>query len=372
MTMDTNEKPKASRRGTAGTFPVTALAYTQMSLPVSTSRWCKTALQLIAGLSFLLSALAQAGTLYSNATDCAVRSDGVLADISTTTMNVGGVGSPVTDRSVVMAFQLPSVGAVNSPFLSASFSFNYASVLGTPPSVDLYALGRRATATVLATDYYGATTALDPTDASLLQDRILVPTSTIGITTTSVVGSANLTSYLNAQYAGGAGAGQFVFLRFSSESAVAGGNRYALTSAEGAAGNVGIWPQIDYTLTPEPVPPPVVSVIASDSFDSYSGSLAGKGASGYGWAGGWSVGAAGAVTATSVGSTIFVVPTGGAMIGGGKSVDIAGTGAGVPATRQLSTAQTGTFYVGLFVVTSQVSSMFDELRGIMFFFFHTH
>ena len=38
----------------------------------------------------------------------------------------------------------------------------------------------------------------------------------------------------------------------------------------------------------------------------------------------------------------------------------------------LSKKYPGTFYVCLFVVTSQVSSMFDELRGIMFFFFHTH
>ncbi len=42
-----------------------------MSLPASTNRWFKTALRLIAGSGILLSALAQAGTLYSNATDCA-------------------------------------------------------------------------------------------------------------------------------------------------------------------------------------------------------------------------------------------------------------------------------------------------------------
>ena len=38
----------------------------------------------------------------------------------------------------------------------------------------------------------------------------------------------------------------------------------------------------------------------------------------------------------------------------------------------LSKRYPGTFYIGLFVVTSQVSSMFSELRGIIFFFFHTH
>ena len=38
----------------------------------------------------------------------------------------------------------------------------------------------------------------------------------------------------------------------------------------------------------------------------------------------------------------------------------------------LSKKYPGTFYSGLFVVTSQVSSMFNELRGIMSFFFYTH
>ena len=38
----------------------------------------------------------------------------------------------------------------------------------------------------------------------------------------------------------------------------------------------------------------------------------------------------------------------------------------------LSKKYSGTFYIGLFVFTSQVSSMFNELRGIMFFFFHMH
>ena len=38
----------------------------------------------------------------------------------------------------------------------------------------------------------------------------------------------------------------------------------------------------------------------------------------------------------------------------------------------LSKKYPGVFYVGLFVITSQVSSMFNELRGIMLFFFYTH
>ena len=143
----------------------------------------KTAFRLIAGISILLAAQAQAQTLYSNTTDGAVQSTGAFADGTTATMNVGGVGTVVTDRSVVMAFQLPSLGAVSNPFMSAAFSFNYASVLGTPPIVDLYGLGRRASATLLAGDYYGTTTTLDATDATLLQNNALIPTSSIGVTT---------------------------------------------------------------------------------------------------------------------------------------------------------------------------------------------
>lgn len=38
----------------------------------------------------------------------------------------------------------------------------------------------------------------------------------------------------------------------------------------------------------------------------------------------------------------------------------------------LSKQHPSLFYVGLFLVTSQISSMFDEFRGIMVFLFHTH
>ncbi len=300
----------------------------------------------------LTSASCWGDLIYSTTSDAEVRSDGVLLNAAATSILTGVIGSPALDRCVVIPFQLPSLGSVSNPFLTASFNSNIASITGTPPLVSLYAMARRDSGSVVAGDYYGGTSTADPTDATLLQKSFLTSASSSGINSLTVVGRANLASYLNTQYAGGAGAGKFVFLRMSSESLVTAGNSYNITSAEGGTNNITLRPQIEYSVNPGPISPPTVSVIASDSFDNYtSGTLAGKGTSGYGWASGWVAGAAGSVTATSSASTIFNVPAGGSMVGAGRSIDIAGSGTGVPATRQLTTPPTGTFYVGLLMKT---------------------
>lgn len=165
-----------------------------------------------------------ADVIYGLNNDTDVRSDAtVLADTATTLLP-GSSGSPAYDRSAVLVFQLPNLGAVSNPFTLALFRLNLSSKTGTPPNADLYGLGRRVGATVLASDYYGQTTPVDPSDATLIQNNIL----------TSSTATA-LTNYLNTQYANGAGAGQYVFLRLSSDTAPGGSNRYNLTSAIGGA-----------------------------------------------------------------------------------------------------------------------------------------
>ena len=158
----------------------------------------------------------------------------------------GGSGSPALDRSAVYVFQLPNLGAVADPFTTAKFQFNLSSKSGSVPNVDLYGLGRRASATVLASDYYGETTTVDPTDATLIQNNILTSAIATGVRSSS---STALINYLNAQYAAGAGAGQYVFLRFSTKTAAIGANRYGLTSADGGiAGSPDTRPQMIYNL----------------------------------------------------------------------------------------------------------------------------
>jgi autotransporter-associated beta strand protein len=204
--------------------------------------------QFIAAALVMSTQLVHAAAMFGVTSDTDVRADSIVSASNSTTLLAGGAGSPATDRAALFVFQLPNLGAVANPFTSAVFRFHLSSKTGTPQNIDLYGLGRRSGATVLAGDYYGQTTTLDASDATYLQNNILIPATSNGIVSTGSTATA-LKNYLNAQYAGGAGAGQYVFLRLSSDGAPAGVHRYNLTSADG--GSVGATdsrPQILYNI----------------------------------------------------------------------------------------------------------------------------
>jgi hypothetical protein len=126
--------------------------------------------------------------------------------------------------------------------MSGSLGFELTQVENTPAgNVDLYGLGRRSAATVLITDYWANTSAVDITDATFLQGNLLTPASSPTNYT-----SSDISSYLNAQYAEGTGVGQYVFLRLSTDAAFSNNQRYFVSTAEGGQGDESIWPQINY------------------------------------------------------------------------------------------------------------------------------
>jgi autotransporter-associated beta strand protein len=191
----------------------------------------------------------RAADLLGVSNDAEVRSDAVVGSVTANTMIVGGSGSPVTDRAAIFVMQLPSLGAVSNPFTSAIFRFHLVSKTGTPLNVDLYGLGSRSSATVLVSDYYGQNSATDASDATLLQSDILSSATATGVISTQSSGSTALKNYLNAQYASGAGAGKYVFLRLSTIAAPGGNNRYTVTASNGGvAGNQDTRPKIIYNL----------------------------------------------------------------------------------------------------------------------------
>ena len=116
-----------------------------------------------------------AAFINGDASDTDVRADLAVLAADGTGLLPGGSGSPAVDRAAVFVFQLPALGAVANPFTTATFRFNLVSITGTPPTVDLYGLGRRSNSTVLPSDYYGQSTTLDPSDATYLQNNILIP-----------------------------------------------------------------------------------------------------------------------------------------------------------------------------------------------------
>jgi hypothetical protein len=195
------------------------------------------------------------GVLVSQAADAAVRDVGGPSEQTATTTVIGSGGSsPFVDRSTVYVFQLPNLGAIVNPFTNASFAFNYVSKEGTVPTTDLYGLGRRDAATVLAGDYYGQTSTADPSDATRLQTSILTNATPLGQVGTSASGNTALLNYLNAQYASGAGIGKFVFLRLNSTVPKNSINRATLTMSEGGVSNLttDTRPRIAYTTQSDP------------------------------------------------------------------------------------------------------------------------
>lgn len=204
-----------------------------------------------------LATISRAGTSFALVEDAHIQNTLgtppiAVLDQDSSQLFAGCAGTVGRDRCSVIPFQLPDFGAVDDPFDTASFLFNYEGSQNSPVgNVDVYGLGRRAAPTVLVEDYWTATAAIDPTDATLIaQDVITENSSAFG---EKSVSNTDLVDYLNAQYAGGAGAGDYVFFRLSVDAAQTGGaSRYLITSADG--GTATTRPRLVYNEGTPPVP----------------------------------------------------------------------------------------------------------------------
>lgn len=200
----------------------------------------------------LLAGSTQAAVILGNAADVQVGvasagfSNPTDDDGATNALGDGVIiaGDPFDTKQVsVFVFQLPNLGAVANPFLTASATITTGSNTNNPFQFsdgnyyDLYGLGARATSAIAGSDFFiGAS---DGTDATIIQNDLLTNSQDGGnnglpagtAVTTGVSGSANLLGYLNAQYASGAGAGQFVFLRINADFTNTHFGRYSFQSA---------------------------------------------------------------------------------------------------------------------------------------------
>lgn len=179
----------------------------------------------------------RAASIYGTTDDRQVSSTGSVTDVNPM---LSGYSS-ATVLNPVVVFQLPTLPA-GKEFSAASLRLYLQGRDGTPIfNADLYGLGASSSPSVLPTDWYAG--AFDG-DAILIQDNFIVPANTSGPFTTA---SADLTDYLNAAYAKGAGAGQHVFFRLSPDVAGLTGNftRYKIYSAE-YSGGANYWPRLTY------------------------------------------------------------------------------------------------------------------------------
>lgn len=157
--------------------------------------------------------VAPAATLIASSEDGEVRSNGTF-ETTSYQARVGEYYYP-GGSSFVMPFLLPSLPA-GQGFGTADLRFQlYGKTEVFPPTVgvDLYGLNRRALDTLLSGDYYSSAT-IDPA-AALIGEDVVTPAMGLAVYNTSGATNTALVNYLNAQYADGAGAGQYVFLRFS-------------------------------------------------------------------------------------------------------------------------------------------------------------
>ncbi|HTI98657.1 MAG TPA: PEP-CTERM sorting domain-containing protein [Dongiaceae bacterium] len=231
----------------------------------------KKALQIsfaVLGVAAACVSASRAATIYAAGTAAGPSGDApTLANSDNTATEMGSwetwigganwVSSGTVQTSVIMGFQLPSLGAVSNPFGTATLGVNYFGTDNGPTfNVDLYGLGTRANSTALGSDYFGGS--LDSTPGvTLLTDNIITP-STPHQNADDPAGtfSSDISLYLNTMYANGANAGQFVMFRFSAD--VTGLNSssdlvYHLETNPGN-GTPNDLPQITYTLTAVPEP----------------------------------------------------------------------------------------------------------------------
>ncbi|MDP0495917.1 MAG: hypothetical protein Q7Q73_06875 [Verrucomicrobiota bacterium JB024] len=193
-----------------------------------------------------------AGTSYQlNYTDTtSVSSYDGMYTASTTNRLGSANSSPVRFSNYIVSFQLPELGAVENPFATAAFSVAFASYAyqeGTV-NIDLYGIDAGASADPTSSmGYFGAS---DPaTNVTLVESNFLEANSGYTADQTISTSASALVDYLNAQYAGGAGAGQYVYLRLNPTitfgSAPRGYNIY------GSGADSELVPQLSYTI-PEP------------------------------------------------------------------------------------------------------------------------
>ncbi|MEP0367028.1 MAG: T9SS type A sorting domain-containing protein [Cyclobacteriaceae bacterium] len=118
------------------------------------------------------------------------------------------------DMAAVMPFKLPAIPD-GQEITSASLTASLNNVVTWAwQDYDLYGLPFRSEALVLGTDYYQGAYGEDES-ATAIQQQWAVKETPVGIVNTSDEGGKALLAYIKEQYANGAVAGDFVFLRVS-------------------------------------------------------------------------------------------------------------------------------------------------------------
>jgi hypothetical protein len=168
--------------------------------------------------------------------DQAVNSVGGFKFIGDQSVRVGDNGTNANEQAWVIPFQVPTI-PTGQGVTSASLSVwlqsigNATSVVG---GVDVYGLGWRTSPTILASDYFEGAYNTDGTDATAVQNNIMLNNTPVGTISTNSTGNTALTNYIKAQIAAGAPAGSYIFLRFNAQSNQSTSRFWVMSSSDNA------------------------------------------------------------------------------------------------------------------------------------------
>ncbi len=159
--------------------------------------------------------------------------------------------------------QLPTLGA-NQVFATANFFSNTFTKGGNINfSLNLYGLAARSSQAIQGSDFYVGSAPTGNGSDTLLQSAYVTTANS------NLVASTDITSYLNAQYANGAGAGQFIFFRLTPNVQPNDQSFFSFTSGRFSGGRTpttppgGADPHIDYTTMTAPASAPEPSTWAT-------------------------------------------------------------------------------------------------------------
>ncbi len=166
-----------------------------------------------------------------NGSDREALSNGGLRTVNYPTARIGGNGGAGVDAAMIYVFQLPAL-PTGQRVHDANFAFSLIGRSYYSPgcNADVYGLPFRASSSVVGGDFYQGAYGGDA-NATPIEDNIMVATQPSGRITTSATGKTNLADYLTAQYAAGAQAGSYIFVRVNPDGNAPDGRYWTVATA---------------------------------------------------------------------------------------------------------------------------------------------
>lgn len=190
--------------------------------------------------------------LAASTLDAGVNNTLAVVNTTKTTIRVGDNGTNVTEGALVIAFEIPALpaGASITSVTAQFYLDGLANASSIQGDADLYGLGKRSSASVQGSDYYLGAYDGDSTDATALQNALVTKNSPVGAVSLNTNAQTALKNYFTTQYANGAGAGQYLFLRINHQTEQLTSRYWTFATSENATSSKRPTITVYYDVTP--------------------------------------------------------------------------------------------------------------------------